>query len=123
MRHLAILALLPALSFAQTPDWPRWETPAGAAARENPLKGRPELAAGGKKVFLRMCAGCHEAGTTQRGRHLSIPAVQEETDGALFWKISTGNSRSGMPNFSALPDGQRWQLVLYIRTLARRREQ
>jgi hypothetical protein len=46
--------------------------------------------------------------------------VQVQTDGALFWKISTGNTRKGMPAFSFLPEAQRWQLVLRLRTLANR---
>ena len=41
--------------------------------------------------------------------------VQVQTDGALFWKISSGNTRAGMPTFSFLPEPQRWQLVLYLR--------
>ena len=42
-----------------------------------------------------------------------------KADGALFWKISTGNSRSGMRAFSFLPAAQRWQLVLFLRTLGK----
>jgi len=37
----------------------------------------------------------------------------------LFWKISTGNTRGGMPSFSFLPDTQRWQLVMHLRALGR----
>jgi hypothetical protein len=44
--------------------------------------------------------------------------VEAETDGALFWKVSSGNSHSGMPAFSFLPELQRWQLVLHVRSLA-----
>lgn len=103
---------------AQSADRPEWKAPADAAARQNPLKDKPELAAGGKKIFSKSCAVCHDAGEKQKGPHLASDAVQGESDGALFWKISNGNSRSGMPAFSSLPDAQRWQLVLYIRSLA-----
>jgi hypothetical protein len=44
--------------------------------------------------------------------------VQEQSDGVLFWKITTGNTRRGMPTFSFLPESQRWQLVLHIHRLA-----
>jgi hypothetical protein len=44
--------------------------------------------------------------------------VQPETDGALFWKISSGDTRAGMPSFSYLPAPERWQLVLHLRSLA-----
>jgi hypothetical protein len=46
--------------------------------------------------------------------------IQQETDGAIFWKISAGNSRPRMPGYSSIPEAQRWQLVLYIRSLGKR---
>ena len=62
---------------------------------------------------------CH--GDTGRGTadapDLGADDVQKQTDGALFWKISSGNTHAGMPSFSFLPAGQRWQLVLHLRTL------
>ncbi len=120
MRFLPAFVLLCAAAFAQIAERPPWIAPADAAARPNPLKDKPELASGGRKIFLRSCTTCHAAGPGQKGPDLSRPATQEETDGALFWKISSGNSRAGMPDYRSLPDGQRWQLVLYIRSLARR---
>jgi mono/diheme cytochrome c family protein len=112
---LTIMLLWSGVTFAQQTEW---QAPAEAAAKQNPLKDKAHLAAGGKKIFSKTCATCHDAGPNQKGPHLDSEAVQQETDGALFWKISTGNSRRGMPSFSSLPDGQRWQLVLYIRSLA-----
>jgi hypothetical protein len=46
--------------------------------------------------------------------------VQAQTDGQLYWKINTGNTRAGMPAFSFLPELQRWQLVLQLRAIATR---
>jgi len=48
---------------------------------------------------------------------LQLTKVQEQSDGALFWKITNGNPDRGMPSFSRLPELQRWQLVLYLRRL------
>jgi hypothetical protein len=48
---------------------------------------------------------------------LHLPVVQQQTDGVLFWKITNGNPDRGMPSFSRLPDLQRWQLILHLRTL------
>jgi hypothetical protein len=48
---------------------------------------------------------------------LQLAIVQQQSDGTLFWKITNGNARHGMPSFSKLPELERWQLVLYIRTL------
>jgi mono/diheme cytochrome c family protein len=95
-----------------------WTAPADAAARANPLAGRPELSAGGKKVFKQRCAECHgaDARGSDRAPDLMASDVQGQSDGALFWKMSTGNTRAGMPSFSFLPEQQRWQLVLFLRS-------
>lgn len=96
-----------------------WTAPASAGALQNPLANRPETLPGGRKVFEQRCSACHGSdGTgTSRGPNLTIRAVQEQSDGALFWKITTGNTRTAMPSFSFLPPLQRWQLVLYLRSL------
>jgi mono/diheme cytochrome c family protein len=99
----------------------KWQAPAEAAARLNPLAQRPEATAGGKKLFQRNCVECHGAEGTglekKRAADLQLPAVQQQSDGTLFWKITNGNTDHGMPSFSRLPKLQRWQLVLYLRTL------
>lgn len=104
--------------FAQAAAEEAWHAPAKAAGRNNPLAGKSELASGGKKLFQKNCAVCHDSGEQQKGPHLGLPATQGQSDGELFWKISNGNARSAMPSFSSLPEGQRWQLVLYLRSLA-----
>jgi mono/diheme cytochrome c family protein len=98
-----------------------WVAPVRAAAAMNPLTGRPELAAGGHKVFEQRCTPCHgnDAQGSSRAPNLLSRRVQAESDGALFWKISSGDTRAGMPSFSFLPATQRWQLVLYLRGLGR----
>jgi len=96
---------------------PDWTAPPAAAAKSNPLAGRRETAAGGAKLFQIRCASCHGADGrgTSKGPDLRDTAVQAQTDGALFWKLTTGNTRAGMPTFSFLREPQRWQLVLYLR--------
>jgi mono/diheme cytochrome c family protein len=100
---------------------PGWRAPAEAVAKPNPLGQRQELAAGGQKLFRRNCVECHgEDGgglIKKHGADLQLPLVQQQTDGTLFWKITNGNTDRGMPSFSKLPELQRWQLVLYLRTL------
>jgi mono/diheme cytochrome c family protein len=98
-----------------------WQAPEEAAGRQNPLSSRVQLAAGGRKLFIRNCVECHGAdGAGLEKKHsanLQLPIVQQQSDGTLFWKITNGNADRGMPSFSKLPELQRWQIVLYIRTL------
>jgi len=97
-----------------------WVAPDRAASKPNPLSDRPELAAGGHKIFEQRCTQCHgdDAQGTRRAPNLLSRRVQAQSDGALFWKISSGDTRAGMPSFSFLPATQRWQLVLYLRGLS-----
>lgn len=115
---LALAATLVAQNLAYTPDG-NWQAPASAMTQANLLTGRTDLIAGGRKLFERNCAHCH--GGDGRGLNhaadLQLPVVQAQSDGALHWKITNGNTRRGMPSFSGLPDAQRWQLVLFLRTL------
>jgi mono/diheme cytochrome c family protein len=118
------LYVLVAVSVAQNPGYqpdPNWQAPAESALRPNPLAARPEAAAGGRKLFIRNCVECHgKNGTGMETKHsadLQLPLVQQQSDGVLFWKITNGNTRRGMPSFSKLPELQRWQIVLYIRRL------
>jgi mono/diheme cytochrome c family protein len=105
-----------------------WIAPAAAAAATNPIAATPDAVSGGEGVYRQSCVICHGAegrGDGQGATYLvpkpasfSDPAVQKQTDGALYWKILTG--RNTMPGFRAqLTDAQRWQLVDYIRTLSR----
>jgi mono/diheme cytochrome c family protein len=98
---------------------PGWMAAAKEASRTNPLASRLDAAAGGQKVYGQRCSTCHgnDGRGTSRAPNLTAPDVQAQTDGALFWKIGSGNTHGGMPSFSFLPEAQRWQLVLHLRVL------
>ena len=119
----ATLALTIAVAWAQNSDYKqddKWVAPPEEAAKTNPLAGNADAVAGGRKLFLRSCAECHgEDGTgVQEGvANLQLPAVQKQSDGTLFWKITNGNVKKGMPAFARLPEAQRWQIVSFLRTL------
>ncbi|HZQ70620.1 MAG TPA: c-type cytochrome [Terriglobales bacterium] len=126
MRHLRPICTLILLGAAlgQNVGYqqdPNWRAPAEAEARKNPLADKPQAAAGGRKLFLRNCVECHgEDGAglaNKRAADLQLPAVQQQSDGTLFWKITNGNTDRGMPSFSNLPEMQRWQLVLFVKNL------
>jgi mono/diheme cytochrome c family protein len=104
-----------------------WMVPERRAARANPLQPTPANIAEGKKLYTRECASCHGATGNNDGekapkemagtRKLVDPTLWQESDGALFWKIAEG--RRPMPStLDVLNDRERWQVVLYIRTLA-----
>ena len=124
-RLIVLLALFASISSAAAQNAayqqdPKWKPPADAASKSNPLHDRPDTAAGGQKLYRRHCAECHgPAGEgLKKAADFRLPAVQQQTDGTLFWKITNGNPDRGMPSFSRLPEMQRWQIVLYLRTLS-----
>jgi mono/diheme cytochrome c family protein len=110
---LVPLALVPASGKTD----PSWVAPRSASGRKNPLESRPELVAGGRKVYEQRCAYCHgdDLRGTNRAPDLRTARVQGQSDGELLWKITSGNTHTGMPTFSFLPEAQRWQLVLHLR--------
>jgi mono/diheme cytochrome c family protein len=100
------------------PQQSAWEAPSSAAGRQNPVPADRTSVAEGKALFDRYCASCHGMkGKGNVGPDLAVPGVQNQTDGAVFWKISQG--RPPMPSFEdVLTAHQRWDLVNYTRTLA-----
>ena len=103
-----------------------WDAPAAEKAKKNPLPADAKTAEQGKKVAQVNCVSCHGAkGTGDGAAAVALnpkPAdwtsakVQSESDGEIFWKISTG--RGAMPSWKHLPENDRWALVRYIRSLA-----
>lgn len=109
-----------------------WKAPAAADAKKNPVALDAASIAAGKKVWMKECASCH--GNTGKGDGEKAAELAKnpgnlsdgskmglQSDGALFWKITTG--RPPMPPFvGKLSDEQRWQTVNYIRSLAKGKE-
>jgi len=95
------------------------KAPTKAAARRNPLDTDPDAVAAGGKLFALHCAECHGdmALGGKKGPSLRAAEVQQSTPGALFWLLSNGVVRRGMPVWSKLPEPQRWQLVSFIKSL------
>jgi len=94
----------------------------------NPLRGNTNSVVEGKKIYVQFCVTCH--GSKGKGDGIAAPGlpkppadhtsafVQKQKDGALFWIITAGNNP--MPSYSKiLTDIQRWEVVNYIRTLAK----
>ncbi len=107
-----------------------FNAPASADSKVNPLKGDAAATAAGKKLYDINCSICHgakgqgdgvaAAGLSKPPANHTTAAVQGLSDGALFWKITEG--KGPMPSYKAIyNDTQRWQLVNYIRTLAKKK--
>lgn len=96
------------------------KAPKKAVARHNPLANDPDAVAAGANLFDQHCAECHgdmaEGG--KKGPSLRADPVQQATAGTLFWILTNGVVRRGMPVWSKLPEPQRWQLVSYLKSLA-----
>jgi mono/diheme cytochrome c family protein len=118
----AIVVLGPAASVQAQGGW---EAPAAEKSKKNPLPPGAKTVAQGKKVADVNCVSCHGAKGKGDGAAAAAlnpkPAdwtstkVQAETDGEIFWKLSTG--RGAMPSWKFLPEDDRWALVGYIRSL------
>lgn len=95
------------------------KAPRKAAARKNPLDADPDAVAAGAKLFGRHCAECHgemaEGG--RKAPSLLAEQVRQATPGTLFWILTNGVVRHGMPVWSKLPEPQRWQIVSYLKSL------
>ncbi|MBZ5539671.1 MAG: c-type cytochrome [Acidobacteriia bacterium] len=107
-----------------------WNVPEEAKQRKNPLPPSAAALQAAATTYRDKCAQCH--GPTGKGdgpegkRHdpppasfTDAPRMNAVSDGELFFKISKG--RRPMPSFrSRLTEEQRWQLVLLIRSFARK---
>ena len=107
----------------------KWTVPPGEARKQNPVAANESSLAAGEKIYVRRCVACHgQKGNgdgpdaVDLGIHpakLSDPGVREETDGALFWKITVG--KKPMPDYGRrLSPTDRWNVINYLRTLPRR---
>lgn len=95
------------------------KAPPKAAARHNPFENDPQAIAAGAKLFELHCAECHGS-MAQGGKKapgLLADEVQQAPPGVLFWILTNGVVRRGMPVWSKLPEPQRWQLVTYLKSL------
>ncbi len=95
------------------------KAPRKAKARVNPLQGDAEAVAAGEKLFQQHCAECHgeNAEGTDRAPSLRAEEVRNATPGTLFWILTNGVVRRGMPVWSKLPEVRRWQIVTYLESL------
>ncbi|RFC40869.1 MAG: Cytochrome c [Candidatus Nitrotoga sp. CP45] len=111
------------------------KAPDSFLAMTNPLSASAEVLQAGKTLFQKSakpaaCAMCHGEkgdGKGMMGAALAPPPrnftcnamMKDIPDGQLFWIIKKGSPGTGMMSFSGLSDDKVWQLIHYIRSLAR----
>jgi len=108
---------------SHAPDNQKWnydeikKTPEKARRRQNPLENDPDAMLAGGKLFQRDCAECHglKAEGGKRAPSLLSEEVQQATPGSLFWVLTNGVVWHGMPDWSKLPEPQRWQIVTFLK--------
>jgi mono/diheme cytochrome c family protein len=104
-------------------------------SRTDPLPALSSTTQAGKALFLKTaqpvaCAMCHGEQGNGKGvmaaalvpppRNFTCSAMMQDIpDGQLFWIIKNGSPGTGMMAFVGLQDEQVWQLVHYIRSLAK----
>ena len=109
----------------------KWVAPAAADKLVNPLKGNAEATKKGKSLFEVNCVTCHgesgvgngpgSAGLNPKPADLASKEVQKQSDGAIFWKITTGFPPTAMISWrSRFSNKERWELVDYIRELGKK---
>ena len=104
----------------------KWSAPAAEAQKKSPVAATEPSLAAGRKIYSKTCVMCHGKTGDADGpavielnihpAKLSDPKLATESDGSLFWKITTG--KKPMPAFGKrFSETDRWHLVNYIRTL------
>jgi mono/diheme cytochrome c family protein len=101
----------------------------------NPLPASAGTIQAGKTLYLKTaqpvaCVMCHGEQGDGKGimgaalvpppRNFTCGSMMKDIpDGQLFWIIKNGSPGTGMMPFPGLPDEQVWQLIHYVRSLAK----
>jgi mono/diheme cytochrome c family protein len=94
------------------------KAPAKARLKQNPFENDPDAIRAGGKLFEQHCAECHgmKAEGGKRAPSLLRQEVQQATPGTLFWVLTNGVVWHGMPDWSKLPEPERWQIIAFLKS-------
>lgn len=117
------------IALSEEPSKGKWSAPAAEAQKKNPVAANESSLAAGRKIYSKTCAMCHGKTGDADGpavielnihpAKLTDPKVSTESDGSLFWKVTTG--KKPMPAYGKrISETDRWNLVNYVRTLSKR---
>jgi mono/diheme cytochrome c family protein len=99
-----------------------WVVPDDQKAVVAPVKFTPDMQKKGEEIYLKNCQSCHGlmgkdnwVKLTPPPGDLSKEKAQKQTDGEIFYRITTG--KVPMPEFrNILPEDDRWSVIAYLRT-------
>lgn len=100
--------------------------PASAKKLKNPLTATEDNIAHGRELYNRNCASCHgqdgksqtDIASAMKVKPADLTALHERTDGEIYWVITNGIKKSGMPAFNTKAKvNERWQMALYVKHL------
>jgi mono/diheme cytochrome c family protein len=102
--------------------------PESARKLKNPLTPTKENIEAGQALFNRHCASCHgedgkaktdiAAGMKVKPTDLTGQTMHVITDGEIYWVVTNGIKKSGMPALNAKTNpNERWQMALYVKHL------
>ena len=103
--------------------------PASARKLKNPIKATPENIERARALYVANCASCHgEDGKsktdiasvmTPKPTDLTAKEMKGITDGEIYWVITNGIKKSGMPALKTKrTDEERWLMTEYVKKLA-----
>lgn len=113
---ISALILLPLLAL-HGQDKLFHNAPTETRSLKNPY-GSHTTAEGGQ-LYLRYCSSCHG----QKGEGTgNIPKLvkgptQSAPDGEIFWYVTNGDIKNGMPPWSSISEKQRWAIISYLKAL------
>jgi mono/diheme cytochrome c family protein len=129
MYRVVIVCALAALA-GQASTTPKKGGDPEAAKIKNPIAASSESVAAGRRVYTRLCVRCHgtEGAGDGTGATGAVPASDltdatweyGSSDGEIFGVVHDGVS-ADMEGYAArMSDADIWNVVNYVRTLARR---
>jgi len=124
-RVLFVIASVFGATGAEASDTGHWNCPASESAKDNPIASAPSSVARGKQLARASCVDCHgehwrgngpaSAKMNPRPADWRDRTFQTQSDGCIYWKISTG--RGVMPAAGRMPEADRWHIINFIRSL------
>jgi len=120
LKNLIIITIF--CSFALQASTQTWIVPDDQKAVVAPMKFTPDMQKQGEQIYLKNCQSCHGLPGKDNWAKLVPPPgdlarekAQKQTDGELFYRITTG--KAPMPEFrNILPEDDRWGVIAFLRT-------